>query len=219
MSHRYDAESTRYEILNIAADLFIQQGYEKTSINQIVKKLDGLTKGAVYHHFESKEAILNDVIALMLPDKTRLHEIEMNKSLTGLEQLQQLFLFSMHDDKLQTNSRKVAPLMENPAFFLKHLEQTKETYLPFVLKFIQAGNKDQSLHTAYPKQVSEVALFLLNTWYMNALYSDTVNEFWDKVAVSQFILQQLGVNILADDVINQIKQLVGTQLDGVKDNE
>jgi AcrR family transcriptional regulator len=43
--------------LNIALDLFTEHGYDKTSLREIADEL-GLTKAAVYYHFERKEDIL-----------------------------------------------------------------------------------------------------------------------------------------------------------------
>lgn len=52
---------TQEAILEAATGLFLQRGYEGVSIRDITKAV-GLTKGAIYHHFESKEALLGAVI-------------------------------------------------------------------------------------------------------------------------------------------------------------
>jgi AcrR family transcriptional regulator len=52
-----DANSTRERILDVALDLFMAQGYDGTSLRQIAEQL-GVTKAALYYHFESKEDIL-----------------------------------------------------------------------------------------------------------------------------------------------------------------
>jgi AcrR family transcriptional regulator len=62
-----DPTSTRERILDIALDLFIEQGFDKTSLRQIAEKL-GFSKAALYYHFASKEDIL---MALHM----RLHEL------------------------------------------------------------------------------------------------------------------------------------------------
>ncbi len=63
---RAAAASTRELILDVALDLFVDQGYEATSLRQIAERL-GVTKAALYYHFEAKEDIL---MALHM----RLHE-------------------------------------------------------------------------------------------------------------------------------------------------
>src|SRR5580692_1087221 len=49
--------STRERILDAALDLFIEKGYDKTSLREIAEQL-GFTKAALYYHFESKGDIL-----------------------------------------------------------------------------------------------------------------------------------------------------------------
>jgi AcrR family transcriptional regulator len=51
------APSTRERILDIALDLFIEQGFDKTSLRQIAEQL-GFSKAALYYHFASKGDIL-----------------------------------------------------------------------------------------------------------------------------------------------------------------
>ena len=57
---------TRQRILDVALDLFTEQGFDGTSLRQIAEQL-GVTKAALYYHFESKDDIL---MALHM----RLHE-------------------------------------------------------------------------------------------------------------------------------------------------
>ncbi len=51
------ANDTRQRILSVALDLFTEQGYDGTSLREIAEQL-GVTKAALYYHFESKEDIL-----------------------------------------------------------------------------------------------------------------------------------------------------------------
>jgi AcrR family transcriptional regulator len=57
MGRRGSAPQTRERILDIAQELFIEQGYEATSLRDIAEQL-GTTKAALYYHFERKEDIL-----------------------------------------------------------------------------------------------------------------------------------------------------------------
>ncbi len=59
--------STRDRILDVALDLFVDRGVDKTSLREIAERL-GITKAALYYHFTGKDDI---VMALHL----RLHEI------------------------------------------------------------------------------------------------------------------------------------------------
>ncbi|GHF00922.1 TetR family transcriptional regulator [Amycolatopsis deserti] len=52
---------TRERIQQIALDLFVEQGYEKTSLREIAEAL-GVTKAALYYHFRTKEDIVHSLI-------------------------------------------------------------------------------------------------------------------------------------------------------------
>ncbi|MFR3031797.1 MAG: TetR/AcrR family transcriptional regulator [Blautia sp.] len=52
-------EETVEKILEVSQRLFLEKGYDNTTIQDIVDNLEGLSKGAIYHHFKSKEAIMD----------------------------------------------------------------------------------------------------------------------------------------------------------------
>jgi AcrR family transcriptional regulator len=54
-------EQTRQRIIEAAAQLFVRKGFYGTSIADLAQAV-GLTKGALYHHFENKDAIFFAVI-------------------------------------------------------------------------------------------------------------------------------------------------------------
>ena len=58
MARNKHPEETVNLILDVAFRLFMKKGYEHTSIQDIIDQLGGLSKGAIYHHFKSKEDIL-----------------------------------------------------------------------------------------------------------------------------------------------------------------
>ncbi len=54
---RRKGSDTRAEIQDIALALFTERGYDATSMREISEQL-GITKAALYYHFDSKEAII-----------------------------------------------------------------------------------------------------------------------------------------------------------------
>lgn len=69
------AQRLRGRLVTVATGLFAAQGYEATSVQQIVEAA-GVTKGAFYHHFASKDELLFEVYHRVLAEQTRrLHEL------------------------------------------------------------------------------------------------------------------------------------------------
>lgn len=58
------ADDRQAEILDAARALFFEHGYEAASVQQIIDRI-GISKGAFYHHFDSKEALLDRLVTHM----------------------------------------------------------------------------------------------------------------------------------------------------------
>jgi AcrR family transcriptional regulator len=54
------AEATRGRLIQVAAELFGTRGYEATSIEDVLERAE-VSKGALYHHFSSKESLFEAV--------------------------------------------------------------------------------------------------------------------------------------------------------------
>jgi len=68
-----DDTSTRDRIVGAADDLFYRQGYEQTSFAHIAEAV-GITRGNFYHHFKSKDEMLDAVIGARLASTARMLE-------------------------------------------------------------------------------------------------------------------------------------------------
>ena len=55
------SEATRRKIINAAVDLFAEVGYQATGLGDIIERAE-TTKGALYYHFDSKEALATAII-------------------------------------------------------------------------------------------------------------------------------------------------------------
>lgn len=62
-----DPEERREEILQAARELFDANGYEKTTMRDVMDKLN-IAKGTIYHYFRSKNDLLEAVIEKMVED-------------------------------------------------------------------------------------------------------------------------------------------------------
>ena len=90
MAQRKDkSQAMREKILNTATQLFIQKGSEKTSMQDIAQTA-GISKGAIYHHFKSKDEIVLEVMRSrqeMMEEEIK-QWLKDTENLTGREQLQ-----------------------------------------------------------------------------------------------------------------------------------
>lgn len=75
----------------------MEKGYEHTSIQDIIDHLGGLSKGAIYHHFKSKEDLLVAVTDAMTSESNRMLTVIRDRTdLTGKEKLKTIFKESIN---------------------------------------------------------------------------------------------------------------------------
>ena len=111
-------EQTVEKILDAAAALFAEKGYQSTTLQDIIDAT-GLSKGAVYHHFRSKEEIARKVGDRMGDEMWEpLRRIRDAEGLTGLQKLQAVFAASFAGDRQQRMGRTLPHLTDDPYFLV-----------------------------------------------------------------------------------------------------
>ena len=95
-----NARNTRGKIVSAAWKLFYEQGYEDTTVEEIIA-LSGTSKGSFYHYFDGKDALLSTLSSLFDEKYEELME-ELTPDMTAMDQL--LFLnqelFKMIEDSI-----------------------------------------------------------------------------------------------------------------------
>lgn len=74
-------EKRRSELLGIAYKKFLAQGYENTSVDEIIKAA-GIAKGTFYYYFTSKEQMLEEVIVGMIAEEAEAAERVLSSQLS-----------------------------------------------------------------------------------------------------------------------------------------
>src|SRR5258706_8939849 len=65
-----DGEDRRAQILRVSAELFAERGYASTTVRNIAERT-GLLSGSLYHHFDSKESILQEILTDFFDELTQ----------------------------------------------------------------------------------------------------------------------------------------------------
>src|SRR5699024_8032920 len=159
-------EITVEKILDAAQRLFLEKGYENTTIHDIVGELGGLTKGAEYHHFKSKEEIMDAVNDRMFYWNNPLEAVQRRDDLSGLEKLRQPGLTHNADAERGEINRQATALMKNPQMLANMLVANREVLTPYYRKLIDEGIADGSITTRYPRELSELLPILTSLWFI-----------------------------------------------------
>lgn len=209
MARNKHPEETVNLILSVAFRLFIEKGYEHTSIQDIIDNLGGLSKGAIYHHFKSKEDILFAVTDRMTAESNQMLAVIRDRTdLNGKEKLKTIFKASINRP-VQDDIFTVAPDFHNNAKLLfSLLHDTIENVAPnYILPIIQQGISDGSIETNYPEQLAELILLAANIWMNPMIFNSSVEESYRKFMVFKQMMQSFGLDIIDGEILERLQEL------------
>ncbi len=184
-------EETQRKILDVAFRLFSEKGYDHTTIQNIVDAL-GMSKGAVYHHFKSKEDILDHLYDRYYVD-SKMSDLLEDPSRTGLEKLRELLRRQLTDPgKLDIDHISVS-FARNPQLIQLMLTTSVRDAAPIIRRLLEEGNADGSISTPCPKEAAESFLILLNLWA--GIFSHSREDFMAKFRFLQAMTDGLGIPV------------------------
>lgn len=194
-------EETVKRILDVAEELFMTRGYERTTMADIVDGLGGLTKGAVYHHFKSKEDIFEAVFERAnRPVIERIEHIMGDRSLTGHQKL--LALDAASSDGPSAEMWRAMRLSADPVrharILAREYADVIETAHRYIEPVIREGIADGSIACAHPREAAEAMMLLSNLWVVPLFCPLTEEaEYGRRVEVFMDITRMLGIDLSA----------------------
>ncbi|MDE7262512.1 MAG: TetR/AcrR family transcriptional regulator [Oscillospiraceae bacterium] len=193
-------EETVEKILTAARKLFLEKGYEKTTIQDIVDQLGGLTKGAVYHHFKSKEEIMDAIGDKMFQERNPFETVRGRTDLNGLEKLREVVSLTQAPDWAKL-SRESIPLLKNPRILAGNIQSNREIAAPYFLELIEEGNRDGSIHTEYPRELAELLTLLPNLWLAPTVYPGTREDILRRFRCFGEMLDHMGLPLVDEHIL------------------
>ena len=152
--NKYPEETVKL-ILDVATHLFVEKGYDATSLQDIINETN-LSKGAIYHHFSSKEEIFEAIFHRIGEENTTaLAKVRDDKSLNGLEKLWAIFKAALFNSN-QSLMLTVTPcLLDNPRFLAMQIAQLYQIVAPkFIQPILQQGMDDGSIQATNLNHIS-----------------------------------------------------------------
>lgn len=209
MARNKHPEETVHLILDVAFRLFMEKGYEHTSIQDIIDHLGGLSKGAIYHHFKSKEDILVAVTDRMTAESNQMLAVIRDRpDLNGREKLQTIFRESINRP-VQNDIFTVAPdFHNNPKLLFSLLHDTIDNAAPnYILPIFKQGIADGSISTDYPEQLSELILLAANVWMNPMIFDSSEEESCRKFMVFGQMMKGFGLDIVDEEMLERLREL------------
>ena len=218
MTQKYNPKEKAENIISVSTKLFLEKGYEKTSVQDIVNAT-GISKGAIFFHFKSKEDILH---AVLNKQAAELHET-FSKWIAKLKKgnAREKIIAILEKNLKETEPR--APLdslissqMHNPRFIVANIRDGVNHSAPVIAQLLKEGVKDGSITTTSPDECAEAFFVLMNTWCDHELFERDIDWLGKRMRYVQQIMKQMGADILSDKFIKEYIKHVEKMYKGSK---
>ena len=151
-------DERKNEILDAAEKMFRQKGYDKCTVQDILKEV-GIARGTFYYYFESKEEVLvatvsryKDIVIERADEILRLDDMSPD------EKLMRTFLAMRLSDKLDDVLLDNMHKQENALLHQKTWSLIVEALAPILVKIIEEGVRKKVWHCRYPLQYMQIFL-------------------------------------------------------------
>lgn len=209
---RHDPDQkTKQYILDTATRLFTEKGFENVNVEDVVKEV-GVTRGAFYHYFKSREELIASVMSKSFQEHNPFIFSHEQKGMNALEKLRFVFKHDLRprlemSDSLRTEMKKMA---DNPVVFKNEMLSQVNVVAPYIEKLLIEGNKDGSVAVKYPKQASQAISLLVSSWLSSFAFQVPYEEYADKVLFMEHLGALLGVPFM-DEEMKELFLQIGKQ--------
>lgn len=208
MSRNKYPEETYKRILDVSTKLFVEKGYDQTSLQDIIDGLGGMTKGAIYHHFRSKEDILIAAVEhLCKENSTLMMQLRDDPSLTGKQKLEKMFSDSVTSPRQKDMFAVTPNLLENPKLLVYYLKMVFYTVVPdYIVPVIKQGVEDGSIQTDYPEELAEAIMLMTDIWANPIIFKMSSAQFISRVQFTNQLFKPFGIELLDQDSIECMQE-------------
>ena len=157
------AEDRKNEILDVAEQLFAEKGFDHASTNDIIRKI-GIARGTLYHHFGSKEEILDALVERMTRESiSRAKTVVSDQALPLLERLSAAVISLNIDSGAGSEVLEQIHRPQNALLHQKMQERLMDGVVPIITGLIVEGNESGIFDSDYPAEAAEMILTYANT--------------------------------------------------------
>ena len=152
------AEDRKNEILDVAEQLFATKGFEDASTNDIIEAI-GIARGTLYHHFKSKEEILDSVIERISETMMKTaRSAAADHSVPVLERLTKTICSLQADSRVQEEVMTQVHKPQNALLHQKMQERMIASLVPIFAALIEEGISQGLFQTRYPSEAAQMII-------------------------------------------------------------
>lgn len=209
MPKKYNSQATIETILSVSAKLFLEKGFDKTSMLDIAEAAR-ISKGAIYHHFHSKDEIINAVTKRQEQAiKSAMEKwVSETGSLNGKQKLQFILEKNIDSQTAHYLDEVMCVRMKSAEFVFSFMRDCVNKDSLLISEIIRQGIADGSILTDFPDECAEVFLLLINVWCDPAVFDCTIEKSTQRLRFVQYMMKSIGIDVLSDKLLKKAVDLL-----------
>ncbi|MBB6214191.1 AcrR family transcriptional regulator [Anaerosolibacter carboniphilus] len=190
--------SKKNELVEIAEKLFLEKGYEETSVEDILKA-SGLSKGGFYHYFKSKEEVLAESINNLAESLLKEFEpIMQDPELNALEKLNRFMEKKVASQKQKKEIIKYLVMLVKSDFTLyKYCITIAQKYVDPFVQIIEQGVKEGIFNVEFPRETADILLRAVTSVPQSLFFQEYVEDkaksLKYKASLEALVARTLGI--------------------------
>lgn len=153
-----DYDDRRNEIIDASERLFHIKGYEKCTVNDIIKEVS-IAKGTFYYYFKSKEEVMDFIVKRYIDIViSRVNEIIKKNDINSEEKLLFAFMSMRINNQSENYILDEMHKVENSLLHQKTLNEMITAMAPLLVKIIEEGIEKKAWSCRFPLQYMQIFL-------------------------------------------------------------
>lgn len=204
MKQEEKTQLSKLTIAQTAMALFLEKGYDATTMQEIVQN-SGRSKGAIYHHFSSKQDILNfQIKSEMQYLRQSLDDITNNKQLSAQQKLKNIMTYFFENSSLTELSR-LRWVEKIPFALLETLKNSLTVVAKYIETIIRQEINEEKRTCQYPKELSEILVLLFDIWLDPTIVNFDYQTACQKIDFITLLLIKFDLPLLDENDKNKLK--------------
>ncbi len=187
-----DPETRRKEFIAAARELFMEKGFDQTSVNDITNKI-GMSHGSFFYYFKSKNDVMKEVIKDNLNYwKNFMVDLAANEEINALQKMQAILSMSIESQRTKQNITEFFQKEGNAIMYREHRKKSREMMIPLITLVVEQGVKEGIFHIEFPRETVEYVGYILENLGDSLKSAQSEEGYLRKIQALETILSKIA---------------------------
>ena len=187
-----DPETRRKEFIAAARELFVEKGFDQTSVSDITNRV-GMSHGSFFYYFKSKKGVMEEVINDNLTSwKDFMLDLVANEEMNALKKMQIIFGMTIKSRKAKQNINEFFQKEGNAVMYREHRRKSREIVVPLITQIVEQGVDEGIFNIEFPMETVEYIGYVVENLGDSLKDTQSDEEYYRKIRALEIFLARVA---------------------------